>query len=342
MPRPSKCTVETVVEVVREAEAKGERPSRKFLAERVKGKCGYKDKKLKTAYKLVKDAEKLGLIVCTGWGEKAVCKTREAMNKHGDEVISTLKLLLNTDFEVRSVEEPLEVLKLKVERALSHVITHMCRGGTHRDCKKSVVVRIIRLWRNYKNLESKESIYNRNASALLHKGGGLRDEVLEEFRILGWSVDANGHFDDKHTHIYLVLRNIANLMLNGIDCKEINDEKLGKLLERLCERLYGKLSIDKLNLLENSLPRVTEVLKAFMDLVKVDNRMRNVWKKLDNEVGRLRDSIAKIIDEYETKGQLKGYCSFCKGEVEEDVVILIWDLMETLKSIRLKKRLIIV
>jgi hypothetical protein len=332
--------VETVVEVVREAEAKGERPGRKFLVERVKEKCGYK---LKTAYKLVKDAEKLGRIVCTGWGEKAVCKSSEAMNKHGDEVISTLKLLLNTDFEVRSVEEPLEVLKLKVERALSHVITHMCKGGTHKNCKKSVAAKITQLWRNYKSLENKESIYNRNASTLLHKeGGGLRDEVLKEFRILGWNVNANGYFDDKDTHIYLVLWNIANLMLSGVDCKEISDEKLRKLLERLCEKLDGKLSIDELDLIENSLPRVTEVLKAFMDLVKVDNRMRNVWKKLDNEVRRLRDSIAKIIDEYETKGQLKGYCSFCKGEVEEDVVILIWDLMETLKSIRLKKRLIIV
>ena len=63
---------------------------------------------------------------------------------------------------------------------------------------------------------------------------------------------------------------------------------------------------------------------------------------MDNEVGRLRDSIAKIIDEYETKGQLKGYCSFCKGEVEEGVVSLIWDLMTALESIRWKKRLIIV
>jgi predicted DNA-binding transcriptional regulator AlpA len=332
--------VETVVEMVREAEAKGERPSRKFLVERVMEKCGYKRK---TAYKLVKDAEKLGLIVCTGWREKAVCKAREAMNKHGDEVISTLKLLLNTDFEVRSVEEPLEVLELKVERALSHVITHMCRGGTHKNCRKSVVVRIVQLWRNYKNLENKRSTCSTNASTLLHKeGGGLRDEVLEEFRMLGWNVDANGYFDDKHTHIYYVLWNTASLMLNGIDCKEIDDEKLRKLLERLCEKLDGKFSIDKLNLIENSLPRVTGVLKAFTDLVKVDNRMRNVWKKLDNEVKRLRDSIAKIIDEYETKRQLKGYCSFCKGEVEEGVVSLIWDLMATLESIRWKKRLIIV
>jgi hypothetical protein len=341
MPRPSKCTVETVVEVVREAEAKGERLSRKSLAERVKERCGYKS--LSTAYKLVEDAERLGLIVCIGWGEKAVCKTREAMNKHGDEVISTLKLLLNTDFEIRGVEEPLEVLKFKVERALSHVITHMCRGGTHRNCRKSVAAKIIQLWRNYKSLEGKKSIYDRNASTLLHKeGGGLRDEVLEEFRMLGWSVNANGYFDDKHTHIYYVLWSIANLMLSGIDCKEINDEKLRKLSERLCEKLDGKLSIDELDLIENSLPRVTEVLKAFIDLVKVDNRMKNTWKKLDNEVKRLRDFIAKIIDEYETKGQLKGYCSFCKGEVEEGVVSLIWDLMTTLESIRREKRLIIV
>jgi hypothetical protein len=325
--------VEIVVEVVREAEAKGERPSRKFLVERVKEKCGYKD--LKTAYKLVKDAEKLGLIVCIGWGEKAVCKTSEAMNKHGDEVISTLKLLLNTDFEIRSVEEPLEVLKLKVERALSHVITHTCRGGTHRNCRKSVAAKIIQLWRNYKSLVGKKLIYNENAKALLYKeGGGLKDEVLEEFRMLGWSVNANGYFDDKHTHIHYVLWSIANLMLSGIDCKEINGEKLRKLSERLCEKLDGRFSVDKLNLIESSLPRVTGVLKAFMDLVKVDNRMENTWKKLNDEVKRLRDFIAKIIDEYETRGQLKGYCSFCKGEVEEGVVSLIRDLMTTLESIR--------
>jgi len=340
MPRSSKCTVETVVEVVREAEAKGERLSRKSLAGRVKERCGYKS--LSTAYKLVEDAERLGLIVCIGWGEKAVCKTREAMNKHGDEVISTLKLLLNTDFEVRSVEEPPEVLKFKVERALSHVITHMCEGGTHKNCKKSIAVRIVQLWRNYKKLENKKSIYNRNAGALLYKeGGGLRNEVLEEFRVLGWSVDANGYFDDRHTNVSLVLWNIANLMLNGTDCKEINDVKLRNLLERLCEKLDGKLSVDKLNLIENSLPRVTEVLKAFMDLVKVDNKMGNVREKLDDEVRRLREFIAKIIDEYETRGQLKGYCGFCKGEVEEGVVSLVRDLMETLESIRLEKRLII-
>jgi hypothetical protein len=333
--------VETVVEVVREAEAKGERPSRKSLAERVKEKCGYKD--LKTAYKLVKDAEKLGLIVCTGWGEKAVCKTREAMIKHGDEVISTLKLLLNTDFEVRSVGEPPEVLKFKVERALSHVITHMCRGGTHRNCRKSVAGKIIRLWRNYESLEGKESIYDRNASTLLRKeGGGLRDEVLEEFKMLGWNVNASGYFVDEHRDIYpdidYVLWIIANLMLRGIDCKEINDVKLRKLLERLCEKLDGKFSNDKLNLIENSLPRVTEALKMFMDLVRINNRMKITWERLNDEVKRLREFIAKIIDEYETKGQLKGYCSFCKGEVEEGFVSLTRDLMTALEGICWKKR----
>jgi len=340
VPRPTKCTVETVVEVVREAEAKGERLSRKSLAERVRDKCGYKDPK--TAYKHVGDAEKLGLIVCTGWGEKAVCRIAEFVSRHGEEVISTLKLLLNTDFEVRSVEEPPEVLKFKVERALSHVITHMCGGGTHKNCKGSVAVRIIQLWRNYRNLEDKKSIYNRNASALLHKErGGLRDEVLEEFRMLGWNVDASGYFDDRYTNVHLVLWNIADLMLSGIDCKEINDEKLRKLLERLCEKLNGKLSVDKLNLIESSLPRVTGVLKAFIDLVKINNRMENTWKKLNDEVERLRDFIVKVIDEYETKRQLKGYCSFCKGEVEEGIVSLIWDLMTTLESIRWKKRLIV-
>jgi hypothetical protein len=127
-------------------------------------------------------------------------------------------------------------------------------------------------------------------------------------------------------------------MLRGIDCKEINDVKLRKLLERLCEKLDGKLSVDKLSLIENSLPRVTEALKMLMDLVKINNRMKITWKRLNDEVKRLREFIAKIIDEYETKGQLKGYCSFCKGEVEEGFVSLTRDLMTALEGIRWKKR----
>jgi hypothetical protein len=368
MPRSGSCTVETVVEVVREVEAKGERPSRKSLAERVKEKCGYED--LKTAYKHVKDAERLGLIVCIGWGEKAECRTAEFVSRHGEEVASTLGLLLIGGFDVREEEE------LGVRRALAHVVSLKKN--------KVVVVRIIRLWKLFKEYEALLKHYIRKATSMVYEESGwfkieVIRELAEEFKMLKWNANVYEEANEVLPPLEMIkdgnykralellppsfslassytsfairvekllnaigedlqtLSTVADLMVDGIDCRDLNtifrlDPWQVLRLKNLCEKLGGRLDSERLSLIESQLPRVTELLRIFIELKKIMDMMQRVLNRLDDEVKNLRRLIVKMLDHYKVEKRLEGSCSYCEARLREDIEDIVEELMEVFKE----------
>jgi hypothetical protein len=322
MPRYRRCTERTVWEILREAEARGERLDRKGLAEKVAEKCDYK---IESARNLVRNAERLNWIVCYGRGDESPCRT---LGEHDEDVARTLRLVLATGFDWwemvrRSSEfygEPLTAMELemKVRSALTHIVTKYRR----------VVEGIIR-WREALKRVKRDVGINVIEVEFMVTGGGreVRGEIVEELGRLG--INVSGLIPT-----YYVLLHVAHMTYKGVNCEEINvmwGEGLKQLLEPLCEKLGGRLDRSKLGLLGDVAPMTVKVLEKLISLADVDQMVERAKERLDKEIGKLEDVIRGVLIRYGKRRQVQGCCDYCIGKVQKEDMRMVENLIEILK-----------
>jgi hypothetical protein len=133
------------------------------------------------------------------------------------------------------------------------------------------------------------------------------------------------------------LSTVADLMVDGIDCRDLNtifrlDPWQVLRLKNLCEKLGGRLDSERLSLIESLLPRVTGLLRVFVELKRIMDMMQRVLNRLDDEVKNLRRLIVKMLDHYNVEKRLEGSCSYCEARLREDIKDIVEELMGVFKE----------
>jgi L-fucose mutarotase/ribose pyranase (RbsD/FucU family) len=283
VPKYRKCTEEDVYRILREAEARGERPGRESLARMVAVKCGYK---IGTARNLVKSSEKMGFIRCSGWGRESLCKP---VKGHYHVIALNLGLiLLMWPYLNEEVLREIGLSEEEFEITLTHVVS--------RDKNSLAIAKdVIRWWRKFEELRQQIYAYILVLDSLVQREGKVIEDELRrlEWMIGGWRIpDA---LDSLYHMVYVKGERQLN-ELEGIAPKTVEVLRVtGVMIKQLRLLLVALLK------LREKVDKLREVIQVMQRHYEKENRVqgfcnycsKDVPKEIKNIVENLREAIYK-------------------------------------------------
>jgi hypothetical protein len=281
-----------------EAEARGESLTREGLAKRVAEKCDYK---IGTARNLVKSAERMGFIKCSGRGRESLCKP---VKGHYDDVAKTLKVVLDNWHILDRIDLREEGISEKdFENALTHMVS--------RDRDSLAVARgAIRWWRKYEELLNQRHIYGLQLDSVVWEKAGIYSKTLvDELRRLGFDVDERGFLNGKYAIIEL-LSWIAESMRRA-------PGEVAPSIRLLCEKLGGRFTGGRLDILDDIAPNFVKALRINVMIKRIELLMERARERLREKADKLKDIAESLLRYYDREKRIQGLCSYCANVPNE-------------------------